>query len=441
MAVKKQKLLQKADALARDKKFKKAIVLYKDAIAEDPNDIRTRLRLSELLYQAGRTEEALSVLRYVGDYYREHGFLLKSVAVYKKMVEVDPKLTELHGTLAALYFQLGMAPDAIRQFKSQIRALIRQGKIVDSLHVVRSMLELDPANVMDRLRLAEAFSRHELIDEAAVEYRRVLAVLEKAGRTPDWGKVALRYLHHSPDDFEARKAVVEFLVETGDYLRALQHLLIALNKDPMDVRLLEQAATAFEMLGQPGKSIVALKSMAALYRQRGQAREEQAALVRVIGLDPKDAHARRALGMEDQAEVPPSGEVVLEWDMPAGFKSAPEPPPIPDLSDTVYEPPSFAEEWVEDATIVETIDPNALKELMSLEEEREPSQPAVDILALKRALDARKPLTPDQLGKAGVPLSAEDREELQFFLASGLKDEAMAILQETYNRLTRKRTP
>jgi tetratricopeptide (TPR) repeat protein len=437
MAVKKQKLLQKADGLARDKKFKKAIVLYKEAIAEDPNDIRTRLRLSELLYQAGRTEEALAVLRYVGDYYREHGFLLKSVAVYKKMVEVDPKLTELHGTLAALYFQLGMAPDAIRQFKSQIRALIRQGKIIDSLHVVRSMLELDPGNVMDRLRLAEAFSRHELIDEAAVEYRRVLAVLEKSGRTPDWGKVALRYLHHSPDDFEARKSVVEFLVETGDYLRALQHLLIALNKDPMDVRLLGLAATSFELLGQPGKAIVALKSLAALYRHRGQAREEQEALVKVLGLDPKDAHARRALGMEESADEAPAGEVVLEWEMPAGFK-APEPPPVPDLSDTVYEPPSFAEEWVEDATIVETIDPDALKELMALEEDREPSQPAVDILALKRAIDARKPLSPDQLGQAGVPLAPEDREELAFFLASGLKDEAMAILQETYNRLTRK---
>jgi len=439
MAVKKQKLLQKADTLARNKKFKKAIVLYKEAIAEDPNDIRTRLRLSELLYQAGRTAEALGVLRYVGDYYREHGFLLKSVAVYKKMIEVDPKLTDLHGTLAALYFQLGMAPDAIRQFKSQIRAMLRQGKVVDSLHVVRSMLELDPGNVMDRLRLAEAFSRHELINEAAAEYRRVLAVLVKAGKTPDWGKVALRYLHHSPDDFEMRKSVVEFLVESGDYLRALQHLLIALNKDPMDARLLEQAATSFEMLGQPGKAIVALKSMAALFRHRGQAREEQEALVRIIGLDPKDAHARRALGMEDAADAPPAGEVVLEWDMPAGF-SSPEPPPFPDLSDTVYEPPSFAEEWVEDATVVETVDPNALKELMALEDEREPSQPAVDILALKRAIDSKRPLSAEQLLQAGVPLSSEDREELQFFLASGLKDEAMAILQETYNRLTRKGT-
>jgi len=437
MAVKKQKLLQKADALARDKKFKKAIVLYREAIAEEPNDIRTRLRLSELLYQAGRTEEALAVLRYVGDYYREHGFLLKSVAVYKKMLEVDPKLTDLHGTLAALYFQLGMAPDAIRQFKSQIRAMIRQGKVVESLHVVRSMLELDPGNVMDRLRLAEAFSRHELIDEAAVEYRRVLAVLEKGGRTSDWGKVALRYLHHSPDDFEGRKAVVEFLVETGDYLRALQHLLIALNKDPMDVRLLDLAATSFEMLGQPGKSIVALKSMAALFRHRGQAREEQTALVRVLGLDPKDAHARRALGMDVGGEAPPAGEVVLEWDMPVGF-APPEPPPVPELSDTVYEPPSFAEEWVEDATIVETVDPDALKELMALEDDREPSRPPVDVLALKRAIDARRPMTAEQLMQAGVPLSAEDREELQFFLASGLKDEAISILQETYNRVTRE---
>ena len=191
-ASKKQKLLQKADGFARDHKVKKAINLYRQAIQEDPNDIRTRLRLSELLYQAERGEEALEVLQFVGDYYREHGFLLKSVAVYKKMLEVDPSRSDLHGTLAQLYFQLGMAPDAIRQFKAQIRAMLKQDKVVDSLHVVRSMLELDPANVFDRVRLAENFSKHGLIDEAANEYLRVLGLLEKNGKSEEWGKVALR---------------------------------------------------------------------------------------------------------------------------------------------------------------------------------------------------------------------------------------------------------
>jgi tetratricopeptide (TPR) repeat protein len=438
MPGKKQKLLQKADAFARDKKLKKAISLYKQVIEEDAADIRTRLRLSELLYQAGRFPEALEVLQFVGDYYREHGFLLKSVAVYKKMLEVDPARSELHGTLAQLYFQLGMAPDAIRQFKAHIRALLKQGKMVDSLFVVRSMLELDPANVTDRLRLAENFSHHELIDEAATEYRRVLSLLEKGGQDGEWCSVAMRYLHHNPEDDTIRRRVVEHLLREGDYYRALQHLHACLEKDPRDTQLLDMGANCFEMLGQPEKAIVALKSMVSIYRQKGLSDEEQNAFVRILQLDPKDEQALRALGVEDSEPEVDAEMVELEWAMPEGATDEPPPPPPTEFAETIYEPepPSFADEWAEEATMVEPLSPDLLKELMLDGGDEEEGTLAVDVLRLKRAIDAREPMTPAELEEAGVTMSANDREELEFFLSSGLKDEALAILAELHSRLS-----
>ena len=435
MAGKKQKLLQKADAFARDKKLKKAIALYKQVIEDDAADIRTRLRLSELLYQAGRMPEALGVLQFVGDYYREHGFLLKSVAVYKKMLEVEPSRTDLHGTLAQLYFQLGMAPDAIRQFKAHIRALLKQGKILDSLFVVRSMLELDPGNVSDRLRLAESFSLHEMIDEAAVEYRRVLSLLEKADRQSEWGRVAMRYLHHNPEDDTIRRRVVEFLLREGDYQRSLQHLAVCLEKDPRETQLLDMAANCFEMLGQPEKAVVALKSMVSIYRQKGLSHEEENCLVRVLQLDPKDEQALRSLGgaQTPEAEAAEGEFVELEWDMPAVAAQA---PPLTEFAETVYEaePPSFADERSEEATSVEPLSEDLLRELM-LDGMDDPVPVAVDVLRLKRALDAGEPLSPAELEDAGVTLSPNDREELEFFLSSGLRDEALSILQELHQRL------
>jgi len=434
MAVKKQKLLQKADAYARDRKFKKAIALYKQVMAEDETDIRTRLRLSELYYQAGRLEEALEVLQVVGDYYRDHGFLLKSVAVYKKMLEVDPTRTELHGTLAQLYFQLGMAPDAIRQFKAQIRALIKQGRIVDSLFVVRSMLELDPANISDRLRLAENFSGHELIDEAAGEYRRVLTLLDKNGRSTEWGKVALRYLHHTPDDASIRKRVVEYLLEEGDYHRALQHLHSCMEEEPDDPQLLDMTANCFDMLGQPEKALVALRSLVSLYKRKGLVREVHDAYVRILQLDPKDSQALGVLGIEEEQEE--SGVLELEWDMPEGHDQPPAPPST-EFADTSFEAPSFADEWAtsDEATVVEPISDELFEELRVLEPEDDDIPIAVDVLRLKRALEQGRPMTSVELVECGVELLPSDREELEFFISSGLKDEALAILHEIYAKL------
>lgn len=431
MAVKKQKLLQKADALSREKNFKKAISLYRQVLQEDPGDIRSRLRFAELLYQSGRTEEAMEMLQFVGDYYREHGFLLKSVAVYKKMLEITPAKTDLHGVLAALYSQLGMAPDALKQFKAHIQALIKQGRIVDSLFVVRSMLELDPANVADRLRLAESFSKNQLIDEAAEEYRRVLAQLEKNEWTKECQQVALRYLHHNPQDHEVRRKVVEHLVQEGDYHHALQHLHFCLESSPEDEHLLELVATCFEMLGQPEKAVVVLKSLVSLSRQKGLAKEEEEAWVRVLRLDPKDTTARRALSI-DAGELPPPGEVVLERDMP----DMPMQPPAPtEFAETIYEPPSFIDTSADEATLAEPLSADLLKEL-ELDDDEEPPPTPVDMARLKKALEEKSVLTPRELEECGVSLSESDREELDFFVSSGLNDEALAILQEVYSRLS-----
>jgi len=435
MVGKKQKLLQKADNYARNKKLRKAISLYRQVINEDATDIRTRLRMSELLYQAGRFEEALEILQFVGDYYREHGFLLKSVAVYKKMLEVDPARTDLHGVLAQLYFQLGMAPDAIRQFKAQIRALIKQGRIVDSLFVARSMLELDPANISDRLRLAESFSRHELIDEAAAEYRRVLILLDKNGRTSEWGRVAMRYLHHNPEDHAIRKRIVEHLLKEGDYHRSLQHLLACLQDDPNDTELLDMATNCFDMLGQPEKAIVALKSMVSIYRRKGLVNEEQDVYVRILQLDPKDEQALSALGIDEEDPEELGEEVELEWDMPMATV---EPPPTPtnEFADTIYEEdPSFADEWVQDdATIVEPVSEDLLRELADFEQDAQQSG-SIDALTISRALESATPLSPEELESCGVRLGPADREELDFFISSGLKEEALAILQELHTKL------
>lgn len=437
---KREKLLAKAETYARERKVKKAITFYRQAIELDEKDIRTRLKLSELLYQCARSEEALDILQYVGDYYRQYGFLLKSVAVYKKMLEVDPSRTDLHGTLAQLYFQLGMAPDAIRQFKSQIKALIRQGRVRDSLHVARSMLELDPSNVQDRLRLAEQFSRLSLIDEAADEYRRVLRLLEKKERKEEWGKVALRYLYHNPDDFSVRKNVVEWLLGQEDYHRALQHLHACFLKDPQDTELLDMASQSFEMLGQPAKAIVVLKTLSGNYRQKGLEKEEKDALNRILGLDPKDVMARKGLGMAEE-EAQPEEEVELEWELPEGFHDAEEPAPL-DMEDFDDEAPSFAEAYAEENTLVEPVSEDLFKELMSLEEGVEledlRNRPQIDMETLSRAVSENRALTSQELEKCGVALTPGEGEELEFFLSAELEEEAVAILKEIYIRISGK---
>jgi len=315
-----------------------------------------------------------------------------------------------------------------------VRALVKRGEVVDSLYVVRSMLELDPANVPDRLMLAESFSNQGLIDEAADDYRRVLSILERNGRSPEWGKVALRYLHHSPEDFSVRKKVVDFLLEEGDFHRALQHLHSCLVKEPQDMQLLDMAARCFEFLGQPDKAIIALKSLASLYRQKGLEAESQDASVRILQLDPKDEGARKALEIGDAPEEEIE-EVELEWDMPIDLLAPPPSPDGEEIIDTIYEPPSFADELAHEETLVQPVSEELFKELGLLDDEPREEEGSGPLQVLKDAIGSQQPLTVAQLEAGGVELSESDKEELEFFMSSGLTDEALTILQEIYERI------
>ncbi|GEM_PF-5930089 len=433
MQTKKDKLLLKADQYAMDRNFKKAIALYQQAVELEPSDIRTRLRLSELMYQAGKVAESLTILQFVGDYYKEHGFLLKAVAVYKKMLEVDPSRTQLHGILADLYFKLGMVPEAIRQYKSQVKALVRQGRIGESLYVVRSMLELDPQNVADRLKLAEQFSKQSMIDEAGQEYKRVLKLLERKMKTEEWGRVALRFLHHSPDDVAVRKKVIEWLVESGDFQQALQHLYVVLVADTQDTESLRMAAHCFEMLRQPDKAVVVLKTLAHVFLQNGLAREERTTWAHVLQLDPDDPTALKALGLANDAGELEAQEVVLEWNLPDEMKA---PMPAEDDDDDA---PGFSDEWADERTLVETASPRVLHAAVIDEAQQARTKPASEaggLAVLIRAIQTKTPVNSAKLEAAGIKIKSGEKEELDFFMSSGFPEESLQVLRDIHKRLS-----
>ncbi|MBM4372085.1 MAG: tetratricopeptide repeat protein [Deltaproteobacteria bacterium] len=443
MAESKDKLLRRIDLALQGKKLKRARNLLRKVIELDPNDIRSRLRLGEVQFQLGDKDDAVALLAQVGDYYRDHGFLLKSVAVYKKMLEVDPSRWELHGELASLYFRLGMAPEAVKQHKVQARALLKQGRVVESLHVVRQILDLEPGNVKDRVRLAEAFSQHEQYEDASREFREVLSILaKKNSRGPLWIQVSERYLHHNMQDVEVARGLVEKLLELGRHNHALPWLQLCFDANPGDLGVLDMLATCFEALGQPNKAIAVLKVLSGLYGKRGLKAESDGILLRVLEVDPKDVTANRALGRDiagSRKEARTSPDLELDWDLPKPVEPPPEaPPPLPPEDEDVEF--GFEEVWEEGAqevTLVQAMDEALLKELGLLDDD--PGREGlVDVGPLKRTLKEGKALTAEDLIRKGVHVEPSEVEELDFFHTAGLTEEAGMLVNEILQRHQRR---
>ncbi len=83
--------------------WRKALDSFEKHCAQEPGDLRSQLKVGELLVRLGRKEEAVQILQHVADSYAKDGFLLQAISVNKMILRADPNRQEVHERLAHLY--------------------------------------------------------------------------------------------------------------------------------------------------------------------------------------------------------------------------------------------------------------------------------------------------------------------------------------------------
>jgi cAMP-dependent protein kinase regulator len=81
----------------------KALRHLQDYCAEDSADLRSRLKMAEVLERLGRKEEAVREFRKLAEDFAEGGFLLQAVAVSKIILRIDPSQKDVNQQLAHRY--------------------------------------------------------------------------------------------------------------------------------------------------------------------------------------------------------------------------------------------------------------------------------------------------------------------------------------------------
>lgn len=97
--------LGKVEAVGRliaAKQHKKAIVLLRESLQTDPENIWLRQQLADVLVMDGQKELAMAVLSRLADGFARDGFHAKAIAVIKKMQRIDASRTDLDEKLAAM---------------------------------------------------------------------------------------------------------------------------------------------------------------------------------------------------------------------------------------------------------------------------------------------------------------------------------------------------
>jgi cAMP-dependent protein kinase regulator len=97
-------LKEKAQQALSRGEWKRALEYFQNHSALEPKDLRSRLKVAELLERLGQKEEAGQMYRKVAEAYAQDGFLLQAISINKMILRMDPSsMEEVNDRLAQLY--------------------------------------------------------------------------------------------------------------------------------------------------------------------------------------------------------------------------------------------------------------------------------------------------------------------------------------------------
>lgn len=326
MALNKEKVIDSARKFVEKNQLDKAVKEYLRVVEEDPKDVRIWLKIGELYTKKGAKQEATDTYLKVASFYESDGFAAKAIAVYAQVLRLDPDLPEAHVRLAELYCAERKLPLALTHLESAVHAYFAAGKAKEALAIARRIIDLDPENVANRIKLAEMYSREKQTGEAIAQFTEACSQLRALGRTEDFVKVAERLLWHQPDNADVARELADLYLQRRDPRRALQKLQVLFKQDPHQLETLAMLAMAFQGLDQKAKAISVLKELGKLCIERRMPAEADATYRKILRLNPDDAEARAYVQSQpsalpaptttsvqttrDAAKTPPMEEVV-----------------------------------------------------------------------------------------------------------------------------------
>lgn len=132
-------LIREAEQLVARGKLSLAIAKYRRLLTQQPDDISSLNRLGDLHARASRSDEAIRTFLDVAARYEQEGFFVKSIAICKKIIKLDPARLDVYERLGSLYAKQGLLPEATRQYSVLQDYYSKQDRNADVARIQRQL--------------------------------------------------------------------------------------------------------------------------------------------------------------------------------------------------------------------------------------------------------------------------------------------------------------
>jgi tetratricopeptide (TPR) repeat protein len=266
MALNKAKVLKSAEKYVIQGKISHAIAEYLKLIKEDPTDLPLVNTLGDLYVRIGNVSEAVKCFTRLAESYDNGGFVVRAIAMYKKVSKIDPGQIQSLSRLADLYLRQGLNSDARAHYLQVADYLIKKGELENAITVYQRVVQIDPENPAAEGRIAEALQKLGKKQEAVGSYLSAGLKSRRKGALDEAAGYLKRALDLDENDVQAQLAYAEVLSDLGKPTEALA----TLNRIPLHDFKPEVLETSFSIHLKAGNTSEAEKVANQLLELDGQ---------------------------------------------------------------------------------------------------------------------------------------------------------------------------
>jgi tetratricopeptide (TPR) repeat protein len=247
-----------------------------DKVAKEHPDGNTFNTIGDLYLKKGDKTEAVNSFHRAADFFRQEGFALKALALYKKILNINSSDALALQALGELNEAKGLVSDAIKFYLAAADTLSKEGKKEQLLEIYEKIIALSPANIPLRSKVAEIYGREGLISEAAKQYFTIARIYAEKDETE-------KSIGFYQKGLEVQPLNREVIIELGNLYERTGNLEKA-------VAQIREAASLF-----PQDMEIMLKS-AEIHMTIGKFDEAKEVLRQITEIEPANIKARRILG-------------------------------------------------------------------------------------------------------------------------------------------------
>jgi len=132
----KDRIFELAQKITQKKGLKKTIKEYQRILDKDPHDVKTRIKLGDLYLRRGNLDKAVKEYFKIGEHYITEELDLKAIAMFKRILVLNPGMIDSYYKLADLYYKRGLFGEARLQYHKILEIDPKDKKARDGLQMI-----------------------------------------------------------------------------------------------------------------------------------------------------------------------------------------------------------------------------------------------------------------------------------------------------------------